>query len=813
MKSIFAVVLCLVSAVAARGVVVERNDSIVYFSTNVYLFDDLTTPVHERIGESASNAFVNGDPKLLVGATNESLIRRIYAGNQNQATLPNVGMAIDDAITNVVSGLSIGGYFDASTLWVTGRVSYSSFASHFGMNGTNDYNNPMAFYAAPALNTSGHGGEYSTLVHYPRIEDGIWTNVSGVHIYNLRSYSGLGTNHNQYGLFIEELTAGKSNNYAVYTYGTTPSYFGGPVQIVGNLVVPRLDGARNYIGQGANSNLFGIYIGAYAGSGTTTGTMHVALGEYAGRNANGTNIVSIGPWSGTCVAGSNVVCIDAFHLNTMHGTNNAFYLNDGELNLGRSGAFATHTNNLRGSWSLNGEPIATGAYVPLAGTSQMDGTAELSDGSSYISWDEDLIHGFHVDGYLPLDGGTIDGDVTLTNMNSLVVGTVNGANPLTTIAPMYVDGGNYAAYDFRHYFTGAIQSTGTLYYVSNRFVFTKGIAVPSLTSRGTFALEGDFVSDPLPTNSYPNLLIGTQAGGSRLFTHTTGTTGWKNYGIGYQTLNAAKSAGNTIAIGHTSLKSTTNGSDLVAVGHYTLAAAISATGQVAIGDYSLQKIKGGAGNVSIGYMSMSETTNANCENNVAIGVAALKNVGSNSGNIGENTAVGAYSLTLATSGYHNTAVGSGSLDALISGYGNVAFGQDSGGGNVSGHWNTYLGEDTALNHTNGNRNVFVGAEIASTLHNGSNNVCIGYGSDVPAEDTSNWISISGTITGDSSIQSIAVGSGTNAPRARLDVNGDAMVVSNLYLHPDKLCWLKSDGTNLYFCTSVGTGITNALTSN
>jgi hypothetical protein len=84
----------------------------------------------------------------------------------------------------------------------------------------------------------------------PTISAGTATSVYGAYINN---YGGAGTVVNSYGLYVENLTKG-SNLYAVYTAGSTPSYFGGAVTVNSNVTVNALFNiGRVYLGATTNS--------------------------------------------------------------------------------------------------------------------------------------------------------------------------------------------------------------------------------------------------------------------------------------------------------------------------------------------------------------------------------------------------------------------------------------------------------------------------------------------------------------------------------------------------------------------------------
>jgi len=95
-----------------------------------------------------------------------------------------------------------------------------------------------------ASNTSGVVAELASILSIPTSagsggtvthQTAYWARAdvsSGSSVTNARGFwmhdsAGVGSPTNQYGLYVDTLTKGTSSNYAVYTAGTTPSYFGG----------------------------------------------------------------------------------------------------------------------------------------------------------------------------------------------------------------------------------------------------------------------------------------------------------------------------------------------------------------------------------------------------------------------------------------------------------------------------------------------------------------------------------------------------------------------------------------------------------
>lgn len=121
------------------------------------------------------------------------------------------------------------GFSDSSTFKKNAGTAYNSFDGRitFGESGVaTNYDHYAAFQAAPdcvgAGVTSYLYGLYSTVVQ----SAGTTTNVYGGYVADA---TGGGTVVNQYGFYVAQLSKGTTRNYAIYTDGNTPSYFGGAV--------------------------------------------------------------------------------------------------------------------------------------------------------------------------------------------------------------------------------------------------------------------------------------------------------------------------------------------------------------------------------------------------------------------------------------------------------------------------------------------------------------------------------------------------------------------------------------------------------
>lgn len=159
------------------------------------------------------------------------------------------------ALTGVVNSH---GYRDESTHTPgAGSVGYCAFDSEYSMAGGTSYDHYASFQNRPAFSGSGtitkHRGFWSLPTH---TGTGTITSLQHFHVGNVTP-SGGGAITTQYGLYVEELTGG-ATDYAVFTAGATPSYFGGLVQAGSNF---RVDGLASF-GNVAANTAYQVYIAA-----------------------------------------------------------------------------------------------------------------------------------------------------------------------------------------------------------------------------------------------------------------------------------------------------------------------------------------------------------------------------------------------------------------------------------------------------------------------------------------------------------------------------------------------------------------------
>ena len=130
----------------------------------------------------------------------------------------------------------------------------------------------------------------------------------------------------------------------------------------------------------------------------------------------------------------------------------------------------------------------------------------------------------------------------------------------------------------------------------------------------------------------------------------------------------------------------------------------------------------GNDNVAIGYRSMMNNSNSSpFHGSVAVGSQTLQY---NRG--GENTAVGATSLRLNTTGIDNTGCGSSTLYNNKIGSNNSAFGSLSMVNNLTGYGNSSFGHNSLSDNLYGDNNCSFGHSSSLEIFNGENNCAFGY---------------------------------------------------------------------------------------
>ncbi len=239
------------------------------------------------------------------------------------------------------------------------------------------------------------------------------------------------------------------------------------------------------------------------------------------------------------------------------------------------------------------------------------------------------------------------------------------------------------------------------------------------------------------------------------------TSGTNNFAVGNEALSGFSSGiGNTgsynAAIGYRALWKNTSGSDNIALGNESLYNNFAGNGNTAIGGSALFSNASGSHNTSIGFGSM-EYNSSGSYNNV-IGGGAMGNgfSGTRNNGVGED-------VMFNVNGNNNSAFGD---RALFSNYGstanaNSAFGAVSLALISTGASSTAVGAYAGYTNTTGNNNLYLGDEADALAGTYSNSAAIGSHAKVGA---SNSIVLGGT-----GPWSANVGIGTTSPYAKLTI--------------------------------------------
>lgn len=251
------------------------------------------------------------------------------------------------------------------------------------------------------------------------------------------------------------------------------------------------------------------------------------------------------------------------------------------------------------------------------------------------------------------------------------------------------------------------------------------------TAIGRGALTYNLRSENTAVGSYAGRLGNFNPATTSL--HPTRNT--ENTAIGFRSMNSNGSGRKNVAVGYRAFAIAGDNSYTYEVGS---GPAILLSRNVAIGDSAMAVYTGSSGvaigadamsragfvfnNVAIGDSAMGNASTTAANDNVAIGYKSLSQV-RNQG----NTATGAYSARLLTTGYWNTANGYFALDNATTAAGNTVMGTSSFRSNISGFDNVGVGINTGYHVTSGN-NTYVGSyagEGAAGFSTGGSNTGIG----------------------------------------------------------------------------------------
>jgi len=360
----------------------------------------------------------------------------------------------------------------------------------------------------------------------------------------------------------------------------------------------------------------------------------------------------------------------------------------------------------------------------------------------------------------------------LTLLMALFISTANAEIGITVSGGGGGGGGEPAPIDGQLQYNngGAFGATTNVWYddVNNRL----GI-VPSLSDvKREFTFNGADIRTQQCLDEDTNLNLGFESFGAGNLAHSLFRTGWDNVALGYQSLYSITEGEKNISIG-SSLYDLTTAVNNIAIGH-NAANALTAKGQdnnIAIG-ISAMKDAQCSGNVALGF----ETLMTNSLGfNVAIGYLAYRNATTASRGVcigrqaGENITSGCYNVAIGylclnamstmgatvaigykameqATGTRNTGVGAYCLDSLISGTQNTAYGRDALGVLQTGSYNTAVGEDI-LKACTGSRNTAIGRRTGKNITSADRCVIIGYDINAPSTTEDGQLVVANLIFG------------------------------------------------------------------
>jgi len=208
----------------------------------------------------------------------------------------DTGVNVKRALTGIVNSH---GYHDESALTpAAGSTGYCAFDSQYALAGSESYDHFASFQNRPVFSGSGTINKAVGFWSLP-VHNGAGTISNLWHTY-VRNVTGGGPVTNQVGLYIEELTAASSENWAIVTLGATPSYFGGNVTAATGLKVA----GKAAIGTSINTayqllvssaldatTIIGMAVEATAPVNISSGTSY---GAYFSNFGNSNTLASIG---------------------------------------------------------------------------------------------------------------------------------------------------------------------------------------------------------------------------------------------------------------------------------------------------------------------------------------------------------------------------------------------------------------------------------------------------------------------------------------------------------------------------------------
>ena len=169
-----------------------------------------------------SSLFITASGKIGIGTA--SPLAALTVGNLGVNNSVNSQILLSRSVDDTVSGNGHG-FSDSSNVTRSGGIGYNSYDAYVTISGSNNFDHYAGFQPRPQFNGSGTITDVYGLVSLPAFNSGTVSNNYGVDVW---APTGSGTVVNNYGLRVKSLTDG-TYNWALWTDGATPSYFGGNV--------------------------------------------------------------------------------------------------------------------------------------------------------------------------------------------------------------------------------------------------------------------------------------------------------------------------------------------------------------------------------------------------------------------------------------------------------------------------------------------------------------------------------------------------------------------------------------------------------
>jgi len=609
-------------------------------------------------------------------------------------------------------------------------------------SGTGNVFNLIGLNAYPYVNSSG-----GTVTHargfyvYPWMGKGTITNWSGINIGD--DNIGTGSMTNVYGIYMEEIDGGTSNNYAIYSKGGDV-YFGGnvgigttapagPLDIMGAYHFPAADGTNGQVlkTDGSGTLSWGDEGGVTAINDLTdgkTGGNSVFLGSDAGLNDDGTNnrnvAVGIEAFKENITGDANsVLGRSALRSNTSGSGNvavgcSALLLNTTGFENVALGSYAMETNTT--GWNNIGI-----GFMALRNNTTADYNIAIGRRSSYNN----------TIGENNIAIGRLTNYYNETGSNNTIIGyeAGKGSSSHNKSGNVFLgyQAGYYATTDNKLYIENSNSTTPLIYgEFDNDLLSVNGsLGIGTTNPSEKLEVDGNIIADTvfamafsstsplkLQTNGITriyvddatgNVGIGTNAPGGKLdiagsyhFPGVDGTLG--------QVLETNGSGHiNWVDRGARDINELTDGK--------TGGQSLFLGSNAGLNDDGTTN-----NNVAVGFEALK--ANLNGDSNTGLGHGALTNNSSGSGNV----AVGNNALAANTTGFENIALGSVTLENNTTGWNNIGIGFMALRNNTTADYNIAIGRRSSYSNTIGENNIAIGRLTNYYNETGSNNTIIGF---------------------------------------------------------------------------------------